>query len=173
MIKIDGVPTSFTTLTEKKKKNLTYDTCHVTFDMWHMTCDMWNVTCDMWHVTGDQTTRHAICHKFYTDKMSKYFFTQKTRKLRMLRACVFVSHPGKLTFSLTWDFWSKSVSLILSYLNTFSFLVFENQPHHNGGDSRGWVCGCGCWRFMIGERWHATRDTWHVTCDTWHVTPDM
>ena len=40
-------PTSFTTLSEKKKEK------NVACDTWHVTCDMWYVTRDMWHVTGE------------------------------------------------------------------------------------------------------------------------
>ena len=49
----DPPPISFTTLSEKKRKEKknTCDMWHVTRDMWHVTRDMWQVTRDTWHVT--------------------------------------------------------------------------------------------------------------------------
>ena len=63
--------------------------------------------------------------------------------------------------------------LFFAFWNIFGFWVFSNQrPVHNGGVSRGKVCGFGCWRkwLVTGDRWQVKRYTWHVTCANWHMT---
>ena len=100
----------------------------------------------------------------------------KSRCPSIINVCL--CHTWKPASRWTGDFWSVAnnwipldIFMFCCFNNYFAFKklgfwVFANQPTvHNGGVSRGRLCGCGCWR-----EWQVTCSPWHVTHNTLHRT---
>ena len=100
--------------------------------------------------------------------------------LSMTSVCVSVCLSvllGKTNFQVSWR------HLVEGHITNIScgdfcvkkykngFLVLVNKPTvHNGGVSRGGVCGRGCW---LSDRCLVTSDRWHVTHDIFCFMQDF